>query len=252
MTNTSTAVVALIERGKIALREGKSLRDVAASVMDPEPEHVAVAEPVPFPDLPKPLTITPEDKRALLDLPKVFGQVNLMERRTLTDEEIVAVRTEQAVLRQIEALMKGRDEALKEYVRTHMDVEAEAQGIAVPKDVVRGGHVVVESTPRDQAGHYILASKGKPFRVDIPGTNQQYSSEYRAGTVSIDPHVLDDMLENGEISREDYLSVTVERRVFDEAKAQKAMLARPERISLLRKIAKRGQDGTSLFVRKAK
>jgi hypothetical protein len=251
-STTSTALVALIEKGKIALRQGKSLKDVAIEIADPAPEHVVTAVAVPFPPVPAPLTITPEDKRALLDLPKVFGKVVVGERRTLAEDEITALRAEQEVLRQIENLMKGRDDAIKEYVRNHMDVDAEERGQAVPKDVVRGGKVIVEATPRDGSGHYILASKGNPVRVPIPGTNTEYSSEYRAGTVGINGSALDALLESGEITREDYLAMTVERRVFDEDKAKKALLAKPERLSILRKITTRSAAGTSLFVRKAK
>jgi len=256
-TATSNALVSLIQKGRVALREGKSLTEVAVAMADPiQVEHVRTTEVVPFPALPKPLVITPEAKRALLDLPKVFGKVILDKRRPLSSEEITNLRKEQEVLRQIEALMKGRDDAIKEYIRTHVDADAEAAGIAVDRDVVRGGHVVVEATPRDPKGHYLLAEKGKPTVVPIPGTNETYSLEYREGkdTPSIDPNALEDLLESGEISREDYLSLTVEKRVFDEAKAARAFNAKPERLTILTKILHRTvtPPSTALNIRKVK
>ena len=61
-----------------------------------------------------------------------------------------------------------------------------------------------------------------------------------------------DKVKAGEISREDYLALTVENRVFDEAKASKAILAKPERLSILKRITKKTGANTSLTVRKAK
>lgn len=245
--------------GRIALKDGASINEVAETLIESaEVAHVPSTTAIPFPDLPKAPEITPEAKRALLDLPKVFGQVVMEAPRTLSDSEIADLARERSVVKQITTLLKGREEAIGEYIRTHVDIDASAAGIGVPKDVIRSGKVVVEATPRDDAGHYILASKGNPTRVHIEGTNEDFSLEYRAGrsgTVSVSSEGLLDLYEAGEITREDYLALTREKRVFDEDKAKAACIKDPRLLGIIAQVTRRtgaGNPGTSLYVRKAK
>jgi hypothetical protein len=107
------------------------------------------------------------------------------------------------------------------------------------------------NTPRDLKGHYVVAAKGEPERLPIPGTNQAWSREFRSGSASVDGSRLLDMYEAGDISREDYLSFTREMRVFDEEKALKAINDDPKRLEILARLAVPGRPSTAMFVRKA-
>lgn len=258
-TTVGTDLLPAYKAGQIALRDGARLGEVAETLIETvEVTHVPSTTAVPFPDLPKAPEITAEDKRALLDLPKVFGQVVMDTPRTLAPNEIADLAKERSVVKRITSLLKGREEAIGEYIRTHVDSEATAAGIGVPKDVVRGGKVIVEATPRDDAGHYILAAKGNPTRVHIEGTNEDFSLEYRAGrsgTVTISGEDLLDLYESGQIDRADYLALTRETRVFDEDKARKACIDNPALLGVIAQVTRRtgaGSPGTSLYVRKAK
>jgi len=239
MTDTATTELSpLIKQGQIALREGASLAAVAAAMLVEMPEVEALAPAVPT--APAPVVLTPEVKEALEQMAEVFAAVQPTERRTLTDTEVAALFLEREVVKQVSEVLAGREENIKEYVRNHMDVVAEETGR------------VDANTPRDTKGHYVVAAKGEPERLNVAGTNQAFSREFRAGSASVDGSRLLDMYEAGEISREDYLAFTREMRVFDEDKALKAINDDPQRLAILARLAVPAQPSTALFVRKAK
>lgn len=222
---------------KVAVRENKTIKEVS-QILATDIETPQVTD---FPAVPEALSITPEFVEALKRLPEVFGAVMPAERRALNDAEVELLFAERETLRAVLDLLNSRDADIKSTVRHHIDVEAEQNGLATP-----------DTTPRDNAGHYLLAAPQQPVRVDIPNTNQAWSSEYREGAVSIDEALLKEMADNGEIDREDYLAFTREVRVFDETKALKALADKPERLQILKAITKRSRATTALFVRKSK
>lgn len=257
---TSTSIEPVIARGRVALKEsGGNIRSVAEAMMEPYHPDVARTETVEFPPVPGPLVLDEETKKALKALPRVFAVVQPEERRPLSDEELAKVYEEREVLGKIVDLLVGRQEDIKTLVRHHMDAEAEAKGIAVPRALVdhETGQVIVEATDRDANGHYVLCAPQNPERCPIPGTNFDFSREYRKGAISVETNLLDTMVEAGEITRDVYLAMTREQRVFDPSKAMdKAVHGEPEvRDGILRAIkamTKVGRPGTSLFVRKRK
>ena len=234
--NTVVIIDESLSRAKVAVRENKSIKEIASIFASEIDAPVANAN---TPAVPAPLSITPEFVSALKNLPVVFGAVMPAERRELSEEEIATLFAERETLRAVLDLLKNRDVAISETIRHHIDVEAETSGIA-------------KTAERDAAGHYILSTPQNPYRVSIVGTNQEWSSEYREGSVSIDTDLLKELADAGEIEREDYLSLTREVRVFDENKALKALSDKPERLNIIKQITKRSGAGTALFVRKAK
>lgn len=236
MTET-TELSPLIKQGQIALREGASLTAIAAAMLVEMPEVEAL--PPAVPTVPAPVVLTPEVKDALAQMTEVFAAVQPTERRRLTDTEVAALYIERDVVKQVAEVLDGREENIKEYVRNHLDIVAEESGM------------IDENTPRDGKGHYVVASKGNPERLNIPGSNQAFSREFRSGKAAVDGSRLLDMYEAGEISREDYLAFTREMRVFDEDKALKAINDDPKRLEILARLAVPASPTTSLFVRKA-
>ncbi len=247
-----------LKTGRIALRDGATLLDVAKNFLEPEPDHTPGSEMIPFPAVPRTPILTAEDKAALARLPEVFGKVLVEERRSLKADEIAALHEERKVVKQVVTVLAGREGVINENIRHHVDVDHEERGVAVPKDKVHAGRVIVEATPRDASGHYIFASQGDPTRVHIPDTNEDFSLEYRKGSdggVQIDANHLLDLLESEEITRAQYLALTREVRVFDEAKARQAILKDETLLEVIAKVTRRvapTKPGTSLFVRKSK
>lgn len=237
------ALAPVIERGTIVLRSNPdaSLTEIAAAITEEPPLHdpLMTGAVMPFPAIPEPVVLDEEAIEALKALPAVFGQVNLDKRRTLTDLENQSVYTEMVVVKKVLETLKGREEALKEYVRTSFDVAAEEAGLADP-----------ETSPRDQHGHYVLGEKGKPERLPIPGTNKAWSREMRGGTTTLDGARLKELYEAEAITKEEYYAFTREVRVFDEEKARKSLAKDPNLLGLLARITKRGGVGSALFTRK--
>lgn len=246
----------IIERGTYALKQNPdaSLAELAAAITEEVPTFwAAPGVVVPFPEVPAPVQMTAEMEQALLALPALFGKTAIEKRRTMTDDEILAVYREHEALKVLEDALKTRRDSLKTYVRHHLDVAAEEEGRAVPADVYDADGVKhVEASPRDPHGHYVLGEKGKPERLNIPETNQAFSREASSYKAKVDGDRLTELYDAGQISREDYLALTVERRVFDEDKARKAIQKNKTLLGVLAKITERGGMKSALYVRKAR
>jgi hypothetical protein len=249
---TSQTEVEPVLAGVLALLRDKpdtKLTDLAAKVAVAEtvqPTDVAA----PFPDLPKPVAITDELKRALKHLPAVFGSVDLNTRRSLTQKELDELTLEESVIRLIASVLGPRQDAIKEIIRVHMDVKAEETGVAVPKAKLGPeGEVIVAATPRDQNGHYLLAGPQDPHQVAVGPV--RWSQEYSADAAKPSLKVLEDLHKSGEISREDYLAVTRPERVLDESRLRTFIRKNPASgLALLRKITVTGKAKASLYLRK--
>lgn len=246
----------IVERGSYLLRQNPdaTLAELAAAITDEVPTFWAFpGQVVPFPDVPTPVTLTSEVQQALNALPEVFGKTNIEKRRTMTEDEISLVYREHEALKAIEDVLKNRRDNLKTYVRHHMDVDGEESGIAAPADVYdEEGQKVREASPRDPHGHYVLGEKGKPERLNVPGTNQAFSREASSYKAQVSGDRLTELFNAGEITREDYLAFTREVRVFDEDKARKALAKDRRLLGLLARITERGGMKSALYVRKAR
>jgi hypothetical protein len=233
-----TELSPLIKQGQIALKDPKAtLASVAAALLVEMPEVEALAPAKPT--VPAPVELTSEIKQALAQVAEVFAAVQPTERRRLSDTEVAALYLERDVVKTVAGVMADREENIKEYVRNHLDIVAEETGM------------VDDNTPVDGKGHYVVATKGNPERLNVAGTNQAFSREFRSGKASVDGSRLLDLYEAGDISREDYLAFTREVRVFDEDKALKAINDDPKRLEILARLAVPGAPSASLFVRKA-
>lgn len=226
----------VIGQGRMALRqENATLKSVAAAMLADAPydpaEDLKPAESV---------TLSTKLLMALKDLPVFFGRHQVTQIRQLTEIELRDLGAEQQVIDQIMKPLEARREAIKETVRHHMDLTAVADGKVGPH------------TERDANGHYVVARKDDPERVPVPGSNKAWSREYRSGRVEIDGRKLLDLYDDGEITREQYLAMTREVRVFDEEKALRSMSKDPSLLNVFRKIIKRGRPGTSLYMRNQK
>jgi hypothetical protein len=239
----NTALEPTFSQAQVVVKNGGSLKEVQSALLGTTPAPVAE---VPVPKAPDAVVLTDEVKKALRRLPEVFAEVQPVSRRALAMPEVEDVYAEYETLTAITDLLVTRKEALKEIVRNHMDVTAEEAGAAG------------EETLRDSKGHYILCAPKNPERARIPNTNQEFSREYRSGSISLNPRVLVEMLEEGTLSREAYLAMTREERVFDESKTMASLSSakhadlRLEIMTAIQKMTTVGGPSTALFVRTAK
>ena len=244
----------VVAKGRLVLkRDTWTIKELAEAVTEPLPDLTTSDEMIPFPDPPKPVELTAKVRDALALLPALFGTVEMTERRAWDDGELAKGFALDEVLTTLATAIKAEQAMVREGVRTTMDVRAEEAGIAVPKAVkAANGVVIVPATLRDAAGHYILSAPQKPERMPIPDSGEEWSREFKAGTVSISGAELDRLHKEGEVSREDYLAMTVSKRVYDEHKAVLAINAKDERAAIIGKMTSRTAPSTTLYHRKAK
>ena len=225
-----------VMRGRIALKEGGDLKTIAAAMLDPG----ALAPVESTPTAPAPMKLTDEFGDNLVRLPAVFGKVQPHRLGKLTEEQVVKLHDEYGVLKTVLDTLKTREAGIKTIVRGHMAAEAAED------------EKVTEDTEYDKHGFPVIARKGAPQRSAVPGTNQVFSLEFRAGSPEIMEDRLLELYETGQIDRKTYLSFTREVRVFDEERALKAIQDDPELLELLRQITRRSRVGTNFHVRQPK
>jgi hypothetical protein len=243
---TTAEIVPISRTQKLVLKE-KPLAEVAETLT-----VIPVAEaPEGFPELPKPLGAAKEVRAAMKTLSGLFEGVVVEERRTLTDEELAQVGPELEAIQKVKKYLDSREDAIKEYARTHQDVEAEQQGIAFPKDVTHNGNIVAHATPRDAHGHYLLAHKGEPRETAIPGTTLRFANQFTSGRTVKDLEQLTRAYEAGEISEDVWKQMTEVRRVPTDEKVKAYVLKTGETWPLAR-MFKKGRDSASMYLRALK
>lgn len=243
---SSTAVVARWSKSvKLALAQ-KPIEEFATEVAGDQIRTEAAGEK--FPAMPKELVVTPEMAKALRAMPKLFGGVQPQQRRTLDQSELAAIGEEFKAIQELLKAIGKRDKDIREIVRTHQDMTAEAEGRAFPKDIRRNGNLIAEATPRDANGHYILAKPGEPEKTLIPGLEEAFQNQYTSGRTTTDLEAITRAYEAGEIDREVYLAVTVAKRVVDPGKL-KAYVLKTGLTNLMAMVTRRGRASSSMNFR---
>lgn len=241
-----TALVRTFGRSMKLSLQAKPLAEFAEEILGDQ--MAAVPAGTEFPKPPKEIELTPEVRKALKALPALFGQVQPQHRRKLDENEIQAIGEEYANIQTLLKLIGQREADIKEYVRTHQDVEAEEQGRAFAKEVRRNGNVVAEATPRDAKGHYLLAKPKDPQKTEVPGGPLAFVNQYTSGKLTTDLEQLTRDYEAGELSREDYLAVTVAKRVVDPERLKKHVL-KTGMVELMARVSKRGRASSAMNFR---
>lgn len=222
---------------------------IAASIDSP-----LLPERIPFPKLPNKIELTPEAKAAMRDLAAYFSSVDLDQRRTLSVEELSLLGKEEAMILAIVTPLAKRAKAIREIVHVHMDVDAEEQGVAVPKAVLGpNGETIVPATPRDQHGHYLLAKPQDAHVVGVPNSNQEWQQQFGQGAPVVNYSELEAMVDSGEIDNADYLAMTRQVRVIDESKVWEFIRKNKVRgLKILAKLVTKPAPSASMYRRDKK
>jgi hypothetical protein len=131
-------------------------------------------------------------------------------------------------------------ERSKEAIRTtffnHLDVLAEQDGVAKP-----------DETPRDKAGHYLLAGE-----IRVEGGDFRMTREVKDPSVDLNADDLKALVDLGALPHETYLALTAQVRVVDEDKVMAAVRKDPELLKTLSHATRVTRAGSgSLNQRKA-
>lgn len=197
------------------VKGGKSITvtDLAALLAAP----AAVGEVTPA-KLPRPSQLPDAAKVALDRLPEVFNSFNLDAARPLTSDERRSLTEEAVRIAEITKPLTDRLEQIKAMIEVHIDQTA-PEGTPL---ITSGVH----------AGHALVATPGEPHEIRVPGFEEAWKQQYTKGSTTPRLDRLQALLDEGQITREEFLSCTstpVVPRVLDESKIGRLIRKSPER-----------------------
>lgn len=247
MTDTATPASDSATSAELAPVIKEAVAKVKAGSIDFDDLLKLVAPPaerLPLPaKLPSPAKITDDERTALGKLTRVFGKVVPTERREITAAEVDLLLEEREVLKTIEGLVERRKDDIRTTVLNHFDLAYEA---TLPRDD-NGAPVVPDDVYRDKDGHYVVGQ-----HINGAESEKCFSGEPRKGSVVVTAADLEALEGQGEITHEDYLSMTEQTRSFDQNKAMLYLKRKPGLIAKLAKVSRRGTPTINVSPRKAK
>lgn len=217
-----------------ALKTGRKWADI---VRGARLDERADAAPNSTPKPAKPLAFSVEEEAALSDITFRMDEMAWpVSRRELTatqqDRLLAFYNTTHLAAKALERA--------KETIRTaffnHLDVQAEAAGVAKP-----------DETPRDKNGHYLL-----PGEIAVEGQEFRMTREVTDPSVDLNAEDLKALVDLGALPHETFLALTTQVRVVDEDKVMAAVRKDPALLATLShatRVTRRGSG--SLNQRKA-
>lgn len=219
--STSTAVVPTEydEIVRLLLASGKSVPELLAQVEKVAAKSVDVKVPQNVP-------ITKEQSEALDKIRTVYGKVAPKSVRTLTVGELTEVADERMTIGEaLVFLLRRKDEEIRQMLHNHFDTRID--------DAIENGDIDEDDIPAvDDHGHYLVKQE-----EPVPEKGMKFQRRVTDPDVAVSSPKLAEAAIKGHFTRAEYLSLTVEqpvKRVYDEAKAQKAIAKNPE---LLKKLS---------------
>lgn len=178
--------------------------------------------------------ITDEQRAALVAIVDLYGKVVPTEPRLLSAEELTAIVREREVINTLLAFLATRkDTSIRETLANHLDkvVESQPKADEQPKDQ-KGHYAVKQSVPVEDTDLHVqrIVSQPKP---KVSGASVQ--AAFRAG----------------ELTREEYISLTTKpevEREFDEVKARNAIKKNPALLFRLAKATTKSNPTTTIKV----
>lgn len=242
-------------------RQGSSLAPVApgilAQVQGSTPWTVAtladalagpapkLPEAAPFPAPAPEVKFTPALRKALGALSVLVGKVNPTTRRMLEPSELAAVTAERNAINDVVKPLAKRADAISEMVRHHQDLQAEAA-----KQAGEGTERVTGGVAK---GHYLLGAPEAPFVTPVEGYEDGWRQVYVKGGTYQSASALEDLLDSGKITRQEYLAMTRETRALAQDRITTFIAKNPARgLEILAAITKREAPGASLYAPKKK
>lgn len=231
MTNP-TAAVATTPVLAGALAKATSWSDVFRA------QQVAVqqAKEIKEAPLPQALAVTPEESQALSAFEKQAKDLVLPQsRRALNEAELRgAVEFMQTVKTVKAAVERAEKKTLKPALFGHFDAKAKADGLA-------------KTSLRNSDGYLIAADDHSGAVAGLP---MKAVREVRSGSVSLPADELASLEAQGVITHEEFLSLTTQVRVTDDAKVVAACKKDPTLVERLSKATKSTSATVSLNLRK--
>lgn len=241
MTDETTGTaVEQVAPGALALVQGSKQLNIA-ELADKLLAPLAPA-PIdgPFPKPPKASAVSDKLRASLRSVAAAFGGVQPTERRKLEAAEVKSLTDEAAIITAITGPLGARLKDIQAIMRMHADFVAEEQGMA--NERIAGGV---------GKGHWLAATPGSPFEVPVEGYEDPWQQRYVKGGTETSLAALEALEDSGDVTRQEFLAMTVTVRQLDETKMASFIHKNPLRgLEILRKITKRSAPGASLYAPK--
>lgn len=219
MSGTTEALVAT----------GKSLPEILRSIVKSASTALAPTRKVTLPDV---IEMSPDERHALDLLPSVIeSNVVPDSKRVLNDVEVRLLLVEREALDKASALIERRKKAQRTAIFNSLDSSL----AEVPADA-----------EFDDDGFLIL-----PGSITATGMSKKFTREIRQGSVSITAEDLLAQVDAGLIAHDDYLAMTTQTRVIDEAKVMLHIRSCPDAMKAIAAATSSGKTTASCYVRKA-
>lgn len=217
-------------------RVGRQIKEGEIVSLEAVLEKVArAAVPTERPtNLPVPRRATPAQLEAVKRLPEVYAKVVPEEVRVMTSEEVAALADERNILKTVEKMVKTRVDDIALTVHNHLDSE-------IPADEAE------EITDFTKTGNYV-----KSGAIPIPGTDQKFDRTVSNPKPVLSPEKLAEVAQDDgfpDFTWDDYLSMTRQIRVVDEAKVMEAVRKNPALIKAIGEASERPNPNASIYVR---
>ena len=198
----------------------------------------AVAEGKPSTPTPAAAVISEDERKALVKVVEVFGQVCPTEKRALLAPEVDALIEEKQCL---DTVKKMAEKRLKDGIRTivfnHFDTEVEA-----------GEDFDAEQAERDKSG-FLLTDGEAP---GTGSTGKKFTREVREGAPTLDVDGLKALAEDPEFedfTHKDFLAMTRQVRIVDENRVMEVLKKKPTLVTVIAQATKPGKKTVSLNLR---
>jgi hypothetical protein len=167
------------------------------------------------------VALSPESKSNLTEVVDFLDGLSLPEtHRLLTPRELEALTPKYKLVTALAAQFKDAGESIKVAVNNHLNLKAEREGL------------VGDETEQDTHGNWAVEVDTAD---DVPEADLRFNRGYRKPSVDIDPDILLDLKNSGEITTAVYNKVTRPVRSVDEHGFSSAIVRDPALIDVLSK-----------------
>lgn len=232
MSETQVAPTPQLNGVRAALAKVKATVTDVLNAAKPVKDVVSLAET----PIPQSAALNEDAEEALSQVGKLLSELELPDRRRmLTPAELETLtRTYMAWDKASKGLGRSRDQ-IKAAIFNHFDAVAAHDG------------KIDLDTQHTSEGWAIVADKTSAI---VQGLDVKLTREVAGGKTELDLDRLNDLVEDEVIAREDFLAMTRQVRVVDEARALEWLRKNPQRAHLLLEGTKTGSARASLYLRK--
>lgn len=177
------------------------------------------------------IVISPETKKAVRSLAKAIEELDLpTERRALSTPEQKKILSTLTQVKSVDKLVKDTTAAIKVAAFNHLDISLDDSD---------------EEIPTDSKGYYLRSGE-----IRVEGEKKRISREVRSPAPYVTAEGLMSLVEQGKISKRDYLKATRKPpRVVNEEGLLDLLKSKPELMDAMSEIIQQDASNVAMYLR---